>query len=66
MSEAYQIFVLGVLLALVQMLLAGILGWLAWELRQLRRDVGHRIHFADCDRRMSEHNRRLELLERKG
>ena len=65
MSEAYQIFILGVLMTVIQLLLAAILGWLAWEIRQLRRDVGSRIHFGECDRRMSEHARRLTKIEGK-
>ncbi len=47
----------------MQLLSVGVLGWMAWELRQLRHDVGHRVHYNDCDRRMNEHNRRLSRLE---
>lgn len=65
MSEAYQVLILSALIAIVQLLLTAILGWLAWEIRQLRRDVGSRIHFNECERRMSEHGRRLEKIEGK-
>lgn len=47
----------------MQLVVAAVLGWGAWELRQLRHDVGHRIHYADCERRMNEHGRRLNRLE---
>lgn len=65
MSETWQIFIIGFLLAVIQALLVGILGWLAWELRQLRRDVGYRIHLNDCNRRMEDHSKRIEKLEGK-
>lgn len=65
MSETYQVLILGALIAVVQLLLTAILGWLAWEIRQLRRDVGSRIHFNECEHRMGEHNRRLTKIEGK-
>ena len=47
----------------IQLVTAACGAWVAWELRQLRRDVSHRIHYSDCDRRMNEHARRLTRLE---
>ena len=35
--------------------LAGILAWGAWELRQLRAEVASRVHYRDCDKRMATH-----------
>lgn len=40
-----------------------ILGWIAWEMRQLRHDVQHRVPYSDCNRRMNEHKERLEQLD---
>lgn len=64
MSEQTIIFIIGVLWSVIQVLMSAILGWLAFELRQLRKDTNHRIHFADCERRMNEHARRLDKIER--
>ena len=47
----------------LQWISAGVIGWVAWELRQLRHDVAHRVHYHDCDRRMQECDRRLNKLE---
>ncbi|MDD3885839.1 MAG: hypothetical protein PHI35_03090 [Victivallaceae bacterium] len=49
----------------IQIISAACAAWVAWELRQLRHDVAKRVHFNDCDRRMSEHARRLANLEDK-
>lgn len=40
-----------------------ILGWIAWEMRALRKDVAHRVPYADCNRRMDEHNEKLDKLD---
>lgn len=40
-----------------------ILGWIAWEMRALRRDISRRVPYADCNRRMDEHNEKLDRLE---
>lgn len=37
-----------------------ILGWIAWEMRALRKDVAHRVPYADCNRRISRNKRRSE------
>lgn len=48
----------------IQIISAAVLGWVAWELRLLRRDINSRVHYHDCDRRMCDMNRRLERLEK--
>jgi len=48
----------------MQIISAAILGWIGWELRQLRRDINSRVHYNDCDRRMNDMNRRLDRVER--
>ena len=40
-----------------------ILGWIAWEMRALRKDVSHRVPYADCNRRMDDHNEKLDKLD---
>ena len=47
----------------MQLISAAVIGWAAWELRQLRRDINSRVHYHDCDRRMNDMNRRLDRLE---
>lgn len=47
----------------VQWVAAACGAWVAWELRQLRHDVAHRIHYADCERRMAAQERRISKLE---
>jgi len=47
----------------MQWVSAGVIGWVAWELRLLRHDVAWRVHYHDCDRRMREYDRRLTKLE---
>lgn len=46
----------------VQLFGSLVLGWLAWEIRQLRRDVAKRVHYEECNRRMGEHYDRLDRL----
>ncbi|MDD3155340.1 MAG: hypothetical protein PHS41_10765 [Victivallaceae bacterium] len=64
MSEPMTIFFVGLLWGVIQLLMSAILGWLAYEIRCLRHDVGHRVHVAECERRMIEQSRRLKNLER--
>lgn len=40
-----------------------ILGWIAYEMRGLRKDVAHRVPYADCNRRMDEHREKLNELD---
>lgn len=40
-----------------------ILGWIAYEMRGLRRDISHRVPFSDCNRRMDEHLDKLNELD---
>ena len=47
----------------IQIISAAVLGWIGWELRQLRRDVNSRVHYHECDRRMCDMNRRIEHIE---
>lgn len=40
-----------------------ILGWIAYEMRGLRRDVEHRVPFSECNRRMDDHGEKLTELD---
>ena len=40
-----------------------ILAWIAWEMRALRKDVAQRVPYVDCNRRMEEHNKKLDKLD---
>ena len=42
-----------------------ILGWIAYEMRGLRKDVSHRVPYADCNRRMDEHREKLTELDQR-
>ena len=42
-----------------------ILGWIAWEMRALRKDVEHRVPFSECNRRMNDHGEKLDDLDRR-
>lgn len=43
----------------VRWVAATLLGWIAYELRGMRRDVSHKVSHAECDRRMGEHNEKI-------
>ena len=40
-----------------------LLGWIAYEMRGLRKDVAHRVPYTDCNRRMDEHREKLDQLD---
>ena len=40
-----------------------ILGWIAWEMRALRKDVEHRVPCSECNRRMDDHGEKLADLD---
>ena len=42
-----------------------ILGWIAYEMRGLRRDVEHRVPFSECNRRMDDHGEKLTELDQR-
>lgn len=42
-----------------------ILGWIAYEMRGLRRDVEHRVPFSECNRRMDDHGDSLTKLDKR-
>ena len=42
-----------------------LLGWIAYEMRGLRRDVQQRVPYADCNRQMDEHREDIDELDRR-
>lgn len=42
-----------------------LLGWIAYEMRGLRRDIAHRVPYTECNRRMDDHGGRLDELDRR-
>ena len=42
-----------------------ILGWIAYEMRALRKDVEHRVPFSECNRRMDDHGEKLAELDQR-
>ena len=42
-----------------------LLGWIAYEMRGLRRDVEHRVSFSECNRRMDDHGAKLVELDQR-
>lgn len=47
----------------IRLISTAILGWIAYEMRGLRKDVAHRVPYADCNRRMDEHRQKLNELD---
>ena len=42
-----------------------ILGWIAYEMRALRKDVEHRVPFSECNRSMDDHGEKLAELDQR-
>lgn len=40
-----------------------LLGWIAYEMRGLRRDVQEKIPYRECNRRMDEHKGQIDELD---
>ena len=49
----------------IRLISTAILGWIAYEMRGLRKDVAHRVPYADCNRRMDEHREKLTELDQR-
>lgn len=48
----------------LQLITTLVTGWVAWELRQLRKDVAHRVPFSECNRRIEKNDKRIEYIEK--
>lgn len=62
MSETVIITLVGILWGVVQMCIAGILGWIALELRQIRQGLEDKVEKNDCSKDMCQHYTEIQNL----
>lgn len=62
MSETVVITLVGILCGVVQMCIAGILGWIALELRQIRQGLEDKVEKKDCRDSMCSHYQEIQNL----
>ena len=62
MSEAAIITLFGILWGVIQLCVAGILGWIALELRQIRQGLEDKVDKNDCDKDMCSHYSEIQNL----
>ena len=62
MSETAVITLVGILWGIVQMCIAGILGWIAMELRQIRQGLEDKVEKDDCSKDMCQHYQEIQNL----
>jgi len=62
MSEAAIITLIGILWGVIQLCVAGILGWIAMELRQIRQGLEDKVDKDDCDKDMCSHYSEIQNL----
>ena len=62
MSETATITLIGILWGIVQMCIAGILGWIALELRQIRQGLEDKVDKQDCEKDMCRHYTEIQNL----
>ena len=62
MSETAIITLIGILWGVVQMCIAGILGWIAMELRQIRQGLEDKVEKDDCEKDMCSHYSEIQNL----
>ena len=60
MSEAAIITLIGILWGVIQLCAAGILGWIAMELRQIRQGLEDKVDKNDCDKDMCSHYKEIQ------
>lgn len=48
----------------VQFLIAGGVGFIVWELRMLRKELSLRVHYHDCDKRMTTAEKDLDEIKK--
>lgn len=65
MSETAIITLVGILWGVVQMCIAGILGWIAMELRQIRQGLEDKVEKDDCKDYMCSHYTEIKNLWKK-
>ena len=65
MSEMAVLTLVGILWGVVQMCVAGILGWIAMELRHIRSLLGNKVEKTDCNTHMCRHYEEIQNLWKK-
>lgn len=62
MSEAAILTLVGILWGVIQLGVAGILGWIALELRQIRQGLEDKVEKSDCQNDMCSHYAEIQNL----
>ena len=62
MSEAAILTLVGILWSVIQLGAAGIMGWIAMELRGIRKDLEQKVEKTDCDTHMCRHYEEIQNL----
>ena len=62
MSEAAILTLVGILWGVIQLGVAGILGWIAMELRQIRQGLEDKVEKSDCKNDMCSHYSEIQNL----
>lgn len=62
MTEKAIIALIGALLGALELLLTTILGWIAFEIRSMRKTLEEKVDSDDCDRAMCRHYGEIEKL----
>ena len=62
MSENATLTLIGILWSVIQMGAAGIMGWIAMELRGIRKDLEQKVEKTDCDNHMCRHYAEIQNL----
>ena len=62
MSENATLTLIGILWSVIQIGVAGILGWIALELRQIRQGLEDKVEKDDCKDSMCSHYKEIQNL----
>ena len=62
MSEATTLTIVGILWGIIQLGAAGILGWIAMELRHIRKSLESKVEKSDCQNDMCSHYTEIQNL----
>ena len=62
MSEMAVLTLVGILWGVIQLCVAGILGWIAMELRQIRQGLEDKVEKDDCKDNMCSHYKEIQNL----
>lgn len=65
MSETAIITLVGILWGVIQLGAAGILAWIAAELRGIRKDLETKVEKTDCSNDMCKHEKEIDNIWKK-